>query len=53
MKGGGWHFKKEVESKNSAWSTRAKRNGPGEALWISSCRNKHPNAIYIQLALYI
>lgn len=47
MKGRGWHFEKEVE--RSLEPIVATPKGTGEALCISSCRNRHPDAIYIQL----
>lgn len=57
MKGHGWRFEKEVEKekkkKTAPGALETLQIGTGEALWRSSCRNRHPNAIYIQLSLYI
>lgn len=39
-------------NKDSAWSTRASRNGTGEALWGSSCRKDTP-MLFTYSSLYI
>lgn len=45
--------RKKKKKKTAPGALETLQNGTGEALWRSSCRNRHPNAIYIQLSLYI